>query len=80
MLSLTILTGLQMFSSFYRRLSRRSSISSNTDDPTGSVTSSESSEMSLSETLHIEELLSNLNCDEHGNVFHDDLLGVLSAR
>ena len=60
------------------RLSRRSSLSSNTD--ARSITSSEDSEMSLSETLHIEELLGHLNCDENGNIFHDDLLSVLSAR
>ena len=63
--------------SIFRR-SRRSSVSSNTD--ARSSTSSEDSERSLSETLHIEELLSHLICDENGNIFHDELLSILSAR
>ena len=59
-------------------MSRRSSLTSNSDEE--SVTSSDTSEMSFVETIHIEELFSHLNCDENGNVFHNDLLSVLSAR
>ena len=63
-------------------MSRKSSISSYTDsnDDAKSLNRSEGSEMSLSEALHIEDLLSHVNYDNGGNVFHQDLLDVLNTR
>ena len=63
-------------------MSRKSSISSYTDsnDDLKSLNRSEGSVMSLSESLHIEELLSKVNYDDRGNVFHHDLLDVLNTR
>ena len=64
------------------RMSRKSSISSYADsnDDLKSLNRSEGSVMSLSESLHIEELLSKVNYDDGGNVFHQDLLDVLNTR